>query len=55
MVNPATGAPEMVTLGGIYDDDLVREDGRWKIKVMRFDCQMIVGPGGAWPLPPGKA
>ena len=48
MLNPATGKSEMVTLAGTYHDTFVREDGRWKIQHLKFDCQKIVGPDGDW-------
>lgn len=54
MINPATDMSEMVWLSGTYDDEFVREDGAWRIVDLRFDCQKIVGPAGAWPDPPGS-
>jgi hypothetical protein len=52
MVNPATNLPEMVWLSGTYDDEFVREDGVWRIGMLKFDCQKIVGPSGPWGDPP---
>jgi len=52
MVSPATGDPELVWLAGTYDDEFVREQGVWRIGMLKFDCQKIVGPDGPWPDPP---
>ncbi|HEY5210916.1 MAG TPA: nuclear transport factor 2 family protein [Stellaceae bacterium] len=37
---------EIVWLGGLYDADFVREDGAWKFKQLKFDCQIILGADG---------
>lgn len=48
MIDPATGKGEMVTLAGTYHDTFVREDGRWKIRHLKFDCQKIIRADGSW-------
>jgi SnoaL-like domain len=51
MANPSGGKAEIVWLGGTYDNEFVRKDGGWKLSLMRFDCQAILGPSGVWQEP----
>lgn len=48
MVNPKTAIPEMVWLAGVYDDEFVREEGKWKFSLVKLDIQKIVGQTGVW-------
>jgi SnoaL-like domain len=34
--NARTGAEEAVWIGGVYQDQFVKEDGRWKLKQMKL-------------------
>ena len=48
MVNPKTGRNEMVWITGVYDNEFLREDGRWLFTLVKLDIQKILGETGVW-------
>ena len=41
MLDKSTGERNLVWLAGLYDDQYVIEEGAWKFRLVRFDCQKI--------------
>jgi hypothetical protein len=46
--NAQTGEHEAVWVGGIYEDEYVKEDGRWKIKKMKLKLELLSPYSDGW-------
>jgi len=46
--NPQTGEEEAVWLGGVYQDEYVKENGQWKIKKMKLKLELLSPYTDGW-------
>lgn len=48
MKDEQTGEPEAVWIGGVYDDEFVKENGEWKFKKVKLKMDLISPYSEGW-------
>lgn len=48
---PAGEGMRQYYMGGIYEVEYIKEDGRWKILKLAYNLQLVVPPGEGWVRP----